>query len=103
VQHVAAFTLAWIAASFIFVYVLRPISVALPQPGYHIRVLGKGESAVRNVLYLSSALRSGSTIVILGSSELDKLYSTGIFPPTVFFPGRHLAPVVTFGDQALRL
>ena len=96
-QHVAAFALAWIAASYIFSYVLRPITVSLPQPGYHIRVIGKGEAASHNLLYLSGALRDGNTIVILGSSELDKLYSSGIFTPDVFFPSRHLASVVTYG------
>jgi D-alanine transfer protein len=96
-QHVAAFALAWIVASFIFIYALRPIVVLPPQPGYHIRVLGKGETATQNLIYLAGALRGGDTIVILGSSELDRLYSSGIFIPTVFFPGHHLASVLTYG------
>ena len=47
-QHLAAFALAWIAASSLFVYVLRPITVPPPNPSYHIPALGKGETAARN-------------------------------------------------------
>lgn len=96
-QHLAAFALAWIAASIIFSYVLRAIVVPLPRAGYHIPVLGKGGIATRNLLYLSGALRGGRTIVILGSSELEKRYGGGFDTPEVFFPSRHLATVLTYG------
>ncbi|MFI4967672.1 MAG: D-alanyl-lipoteichoic acid biosynthesis protein DltD, partial [Gammaproteobacteria bacterium] len=96
-QHVAAFALAWIAASFLFIYVLRPITAPQPQPAYHMLVLGKGEAATRNLIYLSGALRGGQTIVMLGSSELDSLYSTGVFTPATFFPAHQIAPVMTYG------
>ena len=95
-QHISAFALAWVAASFLFVYVLRPITVPQPEPGYHIDSLGKGEAAVRNILYLSDGLRRDHTIVILGSSELDPALARH-FTPTVFFPRAHLARVITFG------
>ena len=97
IQHLAAFALAWIAAAIIFSYVLRPITIPLPQTGYHIPVLGKGESATRNLLYLAGALRGGQTIVMLGSSELEKRYGGGSDTPDIFFPSRHLAPVLTYG------
>lgn len=96
-HHLAAFALAWVVASSIFVYVLRPITVSLPQPGYHIPSLGKGEIAARNLLYLSGALRGGKTIVVLGSSELDKQFSDSTFKPDTFFPVHHLARVLTYG------
>jgi len=95
-QHLSAFSLAWVAASFLFVYVLRPITVSQPEPGYHIGTLGKGEPAVRNLTYLSAALRGGETIVILGSSELDAAHSYR-FIPNIFFPKHHLARVFTYG------
>jgi len=96
VQHLAAFVLAWLLASNVFLYVLRPITVPLPKPGYYIPTLGKGETAVDNLLYLSSALRSDKTIVVLGSSELDSAYSHR-FIPYVFFPAHHIAPLVAYG------
>lgn len=96
-QHVAAFALAWIAACLLFIYVLRPITVSQPQAAYHMLVLGKGETATRNLIYLSGALRGGNTIVMLGSSELDTLYSNGVFTPATFFPAHQLAPVMTYG------
>lgn len=96
-QHLAAFALAWVAASIIFVYVLRALTVTLPQAGYHIPSLGKGEAAARNLLYLSGALRGGRTVVVLGSSELDKQYSNSTYRPDIFFPAHRLAPVLTYG------
>lgn len=95
-QHITAFTLAWITASFFFVYVLRPITVPPPAPGYHIGTLGQGQVAVHNLLYLSNALRDDKTIVLLGSSELDPSRAPH-FTPTRFFPQTHLARVVSFG------
>lgn len=97
-SHLAAFALAWIAASAIFAYVLRAIAVPLPQPGYHINSLGKGEVATRNLLYISGALRGGETIVVLGSSELDKQFSNSAFRPDMFLPAHHLARVLTYGS-----
>ena len=96
-HHLAAFALAWFLASIIFTYVLRPITVSVPQPGYHIPSLGKGETAARNLQYLSGALRDGKTIVVLGSSELDSFYSNSPFRPDMFFPAHHLARVLTYG------
>lgn len=96
-QHLAAFTLAWIAASSLFVYVLRPITVPPPKPSYHIPALGKGETAARNLLYLSASLRRGQAVVVLGSSELEQRYGGGTYSPELFFPAHHLAPVVTYG------
>lgn len=95
-QHVAAFTLSWVAASMLFLYVLRPITVPQPTPGYHIDTIGKGETAVRNLIYLTDALRGGKTIVMLGSSELDRLFWEP-YTPHVFFPEHHLAKVFTYG------
>lgn len=95
-QHISAFALAWIAASYLFIYVLRPITVPPPAPGYHIDTLGKGEEAVHNLLYLSNALREDKTIVLLGSSELDPAFARH-FTPTDFFPQIHLARVMSFG------
>lgn len=95
--HLLAFALAWVVASILFVYVLRPLSVSPPQPGYHISSLGKGEVATRNLLYLSGALREGKSIVVMGSSELEKLYSNTPYRPDVFFPAHHLAPALTYG------
>ena len=95
-QHITAFALAWVAASYLFVYVLRPITVPQPDPGYHVDALGKGEAAVRNLQYMSDALRGDHTIVILGSSELDPTFARH-FTPTTFFPKSHLAKVMTFG------
>lgn len=96
-QHITAFTIAWIAASYLFVYVLRPITVPPPAPGYHIATLGKGQEAVHNLLYLSNALREDKTIVLLGSSELDPAFAPH-FTPTEFFPRTHLARVMSFGQ-----
>lgn len=95
-QHISAFALAWIAASYLFAYVLRPITIPQPSPGYHIDTLGKGQEAVHNLLYLSNALREDQTIVLLGSSELDPNFSRH-FIPTNFFPQTHLSRVVSFG------
>lgn len=95
-QHLSAFAAAWLAASSLFVYVLRPITVPQPTPGYHIRTLGKGEPAVRNLLYMSDALRYGRAIVVLGSSELDFANSND-YSPDIFFPQHHLAKVITYG------
>jgi D-alanine transfer protein len=95
-EHIAAFAVAWLAATLLFLYVLRPITVQQPVPGYHIDILGKGETAVRNLIYLSDALRNGNTIVILGSSELDKLLWNP-YTPNVFFPEHHLARVYSYG------
>jgi D-alanine transfer protein len=95
-EHIAAFTIAWVAASFLFLYVLRPITVPQPDPGYHVDLLGKGETAVKNLIYLTDALRGGKTLVMLGSSELDRpLWEP--YTPTVFFPVHHLARVFTYG------
>src|SRR5579859_6300665 len=96
-KHLAAFALAWIAASSIFAYVLRAITVSAPQPGYHIASLGKGETATRNLLYISGALRGGKTVVVLGSSELDNHYSNSPFRPDMFFPAHRMARVLTYG------
>ena len=95
-QHAAAFALAWVAASLLFAYLLRSIQPDLPQPGYHIETLGKGETAVHNLLYLSGALRGGKTIVVFGSSELNPRHSRE-FTPQLFFPDHHLARVLTYG------
>lgn len=95
-QHITAFTTAWIAASFLFAYVLRPLTVPPPAPGYHIATLGKGQEAVDNLLYLSNALREDKTLVLLGSSELDPAFARH-FTPTDFFPQTHLARVMSFG------
>jgi len=95
-EHLAAFTVAWLAATFIFLYVLRPIQVQQPVPGYHVDTLGKGETAVRNLIYLADALRNGKTIVIMGSSELDKLLWNP-YTPNIFFPEHHLARVYSYG------
>ncbi len=97
-QHIGAFALAWLVASYLFVHVLRTIPVKPPTPGYHIGDLGKGEVAVKNLLYLSSALRDGRTIVVLGSSELNTIFSRN-YVPYVFFPQHHLAKVVTYGRE----
>lgn len=97
-QHVSAFALAWVVASFLFAHVLRPITVSLPQPGYHVISVGKGEDAVHNLLYLASALHGGHAIVVLGSSELDRRFASGRFAPNVFFPAHHLAKVFTYGQ-----
>jgi D-alanine transfer protein len=95
-QHIAAFTVAWVAASYLFLYVLRPITVPQPEPGYHIDTLGKGETAVKNLIYLSDALRGGQTVVVLGSSELDRLLWEP-YTPNIFFPEHHLAKVFSYG------
>ncbi|MGE5624781.1 MAG: D-alanyl-lipoteichoic acid biosynthesis protein DltD [Bacillota bacterium] len=95
-EHIAAFAVAWVAASYLFLHVLRPITVQQPDPGYHIDTLGKGETAVRNIIYLSDALRRGKTIVILGSSELDRVLWNP-YTPNLFFPQHHLARVYTYG------
>lgn len=95
-EHIAAFSVAWLAATLLFLYVLRPITVQQPVPGYHVDTLGKGETAVRNLIYLTDALRNGKTIVILGSSELDKLLWSP-YTPNIFFPEHHLARVYSYG------
>lgn len=95
-QHLSAFATAWVVASGLFLYALRPITVAQPMPGYHIRSVGKGEPAVRNILYLSDALRYGRSIVVMGSSELD-LPNLNPYSPEVFFPRHHLARVISYG------
>jgi D-alanine transfer protein len=95
-EHIAAFTVAWLAATLLFLYVLRPITVQQPVPGYHVDTLGKGETAVRNLIYLTDALRNGKTIVILGSSELDKVLWNS-YTPNIFFPEHHLARVYSYG------
>jgi len=95
-QHVAAFTIAWVSAWLLFVYVLRPITVPQPSPGYHADTLGKGETAVRNLLYLSSALRNGKVVVVLGSSELEQVLWNP-YTPNLFFPRHRLARVLTYG------
>ena len=95
-QHISAFALAWVAACFIFIYVLRPITIPQPEAGYHVDTLGKGETAVHTLLYLSDALRRDHTVVILGSSELGPIFGRR-FTPTAFFPRTHLAKVITFG------
>lgn len=96
-QHVIAFVLAWLVASFVFAHVMRPITVELPKPGYHIQKVGKGDVATRNLLYLSAALHGGHAIVMLGSSEFDVHFNSGRFAPTNFFPQHHLAKVLTYG------
>lgn len=95
-QHILAFTLAWVAASFLFVYLLRAITVEQRKPGYHINTLGKGETAVQNLLYLSAALRGGKTIVVMGSSELDPSFARRNVP-YAFFPREHLTRVMSYG------
>ena len=96
VQHLIAFALAWVAASLLFLYALRPITVAQPDPYYHTDTVGKGETAVENMLYLSSALRGGKTLVIVGSSELEQ-DRAGAYSPDAFFPEHRLARVFTYG------
>ena len=101
-QHIAAFTIAWLAASYLFVYVLRPITVPQPEPGYHIDAIGKGETAVKNLIYLTDALRGGKTVVVLGSSELDQqLWEP--YTPNLFFPEHHLAKVFTYGRPGFEI
>lgn len=95
-QHVAALTIAWVVASLAFLYVLRPITVPQPAPGYYIESIGQGEAAVRKLLYLSSALRDGKVMVVLGSSELERT-RWNPYIPNVFFPKHHLAQVLTYG------
>jgi len=95
-EHIAAFTVAWVAASCLFLYVLRPITIPQPEPGYHVDILGKGEPAVRNLIYLSDAIRGGKTLVVLGSSELDRPVWNP-YTPNLFFPAHHLAKVFTYG------
>ena len=95
-QHLVAFAIAWLLASVAFLYILRPITIPLPTLGYYIPTLGKGETAVQNLLYLASSLRSDKTIVVLGSSELDSNYSHR-FIPYNFFPAHHVAPLIAFG------
>lgn len=97
-EHLLAFTLAWVAASWLFLHVLRPITVSQPDPGMHIPILGKGQTAVRNLIYLSAALRGGRTLVVLGSSELDHK-PVHSYLPDVFFPAHHLANVLTYGSS----
>lgn len=87
------------AAASIFVYVLRPLTVPQPKPGYHIPELGKGETAALNLVYLSSALRQGKSVVILGSSELEHRYGGGPYQPDIFIPAQHLAPVLSYGTK----
>ena len=95
-EHIAAFTVAWVAASCLFLYVLRPITIPQPEPGYHIDTLGKGEAAVRNLIYLSDAIRGGKTVVVVGSSELEReLWNP--YTPNIFFPEHHLAKVYSYG------
>lgn len=96
-QHLAALTLAWVVASLLFLHALRPITVAQPGPYYHVDAIGKGETAVQNILYLSSALRGGKTLVIVGSSELDAAHA-GRYSPDAFFPEHRLARVFTYGQ-----
>ena len=95
-QHLAAFTIAWVSAWLLFIYVLRPITVPQPSPGYHADTLGKGEAAVHNLLYLSSALRNGKVVVVLGSSELEQALWNP-YTPNIFFPRHRLARVLTYG------
>lgn len=99
IQHLVAFALAWVAAASLFAYVLRPITVALPTPSYSIMVLGKGDLATKNLLYLASAMRGGQTIVMLGSSELEKAFIGGPYVPESFFPIHLIAPVLTYGKR----
>lgn len=99
-EHLAAFTIAWVAAAFLFVYVLRPLTVPQPNSGYHIDTLGKGETAARNLIYISNALREGKTITVLGSSELDRLLWNP-YTPNLFFPHHNLGPVLTYGRANL--
>lgn len=95
-EHIAAFTVAWVVASCLFLYVLRPITIPQPEPGYHIDTLGKGETAVRNLIYLSDAIRGGKTLVMIGSSELDReLWNP--YTPNIFFPEHRLSKVYSYG------
>lgn len=106
--HIVAITATTLAT--VMAYVLIPeITVPSPSNGLYIPVIGgnwvtgqgfgTGEIATENLVQMSSALSSGKTLVILGSSELQDTRLAQ--EPYRFLPQVKHVPVLAYGYSYL--
>ncbi|MGK5057234.1 D-alanyl-lipoteichoic acid biosynthesis protein DltD [Janthinobacterium sp. LB2P49] len=92
--HVGAIAAASLIGAGVY-FLLSDHPVKPPSAGLYLPNIGHGKEVTENIVQFSSALASGKTAVILGSSELSTPESTYI--PYNYLPKKLHVPVLAYG------